>query len=143
MNDLDRVLIERECEALIVAYSHLIDFGEAGRVGDLFTDDGVWQSSEARLDGRAAIGNAFARRQGNTGRRSRHVCTNIAIDVVSNTEANGLCYFTLWRADDVEGQVARVGGPEMVGEYRDTFVRTDSGWRIQRRIATAGFMVRP
>ncbi len=142
MNDLDRLMIERACEGLIVAYSHLIDFGEAGRVGELFSDDGVWQSPESRFAGRAAIDNAFSQRQANTGRRSRHVCTNVAIDVLSDDEAKGVCYFTLWRADNVEGEVARVSRAEMVGEYRDTFVRTPAGWRIRERVTTVGFMVR-
>lgn len=142
MNHLDRLMIERACEGLIVAYSHLIDFGQAARVGELFTDDGVWQSPENRFAGRATIDDAFSQRQANTGRRSRHVCTNVAIDVLSNDEAKGLCYFTLWRADNVEGEVARVSRPEMVGEYRDTFVRTTAGWRIRERVTTVGFMVR-
>ena len=137
---IDRLLIERACERLIVAYTHLIDFGEAARVAELFTEDGVWASPGARLDGQAAIRTAFAQRQANTSRRSRHVCTNIAIDAVSSEEARGLCYFTLWRADGVEGRVARVDSPESVGEYRDTFVLTADGWRIKERIASLGFL---
>jgi ketosteroid isomerase-like protein len=140
---MERALIERECERLIVAYSHYIDFGDAARVAELFTDDGVWQSPEARLDGRAAIHTAFTRRQANPGRRSRHVCTNVAVDVVSSDEARGVCYFTLWRADGVERTVARVDGPEMVGEYRDTFVLTPNGWRIRERRASVGFQRLP
>ena len=139
---MERALIERECERLIVAYSHYIDFGDAARVAELFTDDGVWQSPEARLAGRTAIERAFTQRQANTGRRSRHVCTNIAIDVVAPERATGVCYFTLYRADAVEGKTAPVEGPEIVGEYRDTYVLTPDGWRISERIASTGFVRR-
>ena len=142
MDDLERLLAERACESLIVSYSHLIDFGEAGRVAELFTDDGIWESAETTMRGREQIAAGFGRRQANTGRRSRHVCTNVAIDVESATEAQGVCYFTLYRADNVEGPVASVEGPEMVGEYRDRFVRTADGWRIAHRRATAGFLRR-
>jgi hypothetical protein len=136
----ERLLIERDCERLIVAYSHLIDFGEAGRVGELFTDDGVWESPEATMTGRPQITAGFGRRQANTGRRSRHVCTNIAIDVIGPDEAAGLCYFSLYRADGVEEGAAPLDGPVMVGEYRDRFVRTEDGWRIARRVASVGFV---
>lgn len=142
MDDLARFTIERACEQLIVAYSHLIDFGEAGRVGELFSDDGVWESAEARMGSRVEITAGFGRRQANAERRSRHVCTNVAIDVVSPTEANGVCYFTLYRADGVKGPVAPVEGPEMVGQYRDRFVLTPDGWRIAYRKAEAAF-IRP
>lgn len=143
MDELERLAIERSCERLVVAYSHLIDFGEASRVAELFTDDGVWESAEATMQGRAGIAEGFGRRQANTGRRSRHVCTNLAVDVVSATEATGLCYFTLYRADNVSGPTATLEGPEIVGEYRDRFVLTDDGWRIVHRQASAGFVRRP
>jgi ketosteroid isomerase-like protein len=142
MDDVERLLIERECERLIVAYSHLIDMGEAARVAELFTEDGVWESADATMRGRAQIHAGFGRRQDNTARRSRHVCTNVAVAVTSATEATGLCYFTLYRADGVDTATAPVEGPEIVGEYRDAFVRTDDGWRIARRTASAGFVRR-
>ena len=37
MDPIERLLAERECERLVYAYCHLIDHGEAGEVGDLFT----------------------------------------------------------------------------------------------------------
>jgi len=85
-------MIERECERLIVAYSHMIDFGHAGNVADLFTADGVWESAERHLDGGDAIAASFRARQANTGRRSRHVCTNVAIDVLGPDTAKGVSY---------------------------------------------------
>lgn len=140
MLDDARAGAERACERLVVAYSHLIDGGEAARVGELFTEDGVWESAEVTMTGRDQITAGFSRRQANAGRRSRHVCTNLAIDVLSDTAASGRCYFTLWRADDVAGPVAFVSGAEMVGDYSDTFVLTDAGWRIRHRVATAAFV---
>ena len=142
MDASERLSIERACERLVVAYSHLIDFGEAGRVGELFTEDGVWESAEATMRGRQQITAGFGRRQANAGRRSRHVCTNIAVDVVSAVEATGVCYFSLYRADGVDGPVAPLDGPAIVGDYRDRFVRTEEGWRIAHRAANAAFVRR-
>jgi hypothetical protein len=140
MDDMGRLMIEHDCGRLIVAYSHMIDFGDAGSIADLFTEDGVWESTERRLGNRAEIAESFAQRQANTGRRSRHVCTNVAIDVVSPDEATGVSYYTLYREDDVESETAELDGPAMVGDYRDRFVRTPDGWRIAHRQATAAFV---
>jgi hypothetical protein len=136
---VEQLLIERACERLIVAYSHFIDFGEAGRVGELFTADGVWESPEATMRGQEQVTAGFGRRQANAGRRSRHVCTNVAIDIVGPDEAKGVCYFSLYRADGVGEGAAPLDGPVMVGEYRDRFVRTADGWRIAHRVASVGF----
>jgi hypothetical protein len=64
----------------------------------------------------------------------------VAIDVDSGDEAHGVCYFTLYRRDGVdEGGAPLEGQPQIVGEYRDHFVRTAEGWRISHRVATVGF----
>lgn len=130
----------RDCESLVVAYSHHIDMDEAAKVAALFTEDGVWESAEATMEGRDQIAAAFEQRQANAGRRSRHVCTNVAVTLTSADTADGLCYFTLYRADGVEGAVVFDTVPAMVGEYRDRFRRTSDGWRIAHRTATAGFI---
>ena len=141
MTEAEQLLIERACERLITAYSHLIDGGEAARVADLFTADGVWESADARFDGGPAIAQAFSRRQANAGRRSRHVCTNVAVEVGSADEATGHCYFTLYRVDGVEaGRPAHTTTPAMVGDYADRFVRTADGWRFAHRRASAAFL---
>jgi hypothetical protein len=36
---LSRLLDERACERLVIDYTHLVDFGEAARIADLFTED--------------------------------------------------------------------------------------------------------
>ena len=140
MDDMSRLMIERDCTKLIVAYSHMIDFGDAGSIAELFTDDGVWESAERRLGNRDEIAESFTHRQANTGRRSRHVCTNVAIEIVSADEALGVSYYTLYREDDVDTETAELDGPAMVGDYRDRFVRTPDGWRIAHRRANAAFV---
>ena len=39
MDDMSRLMIEHDCTKLIVAYSHMIDFGDAGSIAELFTDN--------------------------------------------------------------------------------------------------------
>jgi hypothetical protein len=146
MDALARLLIERACERLIVDYARFVDFGEASRIAELFTEDGVWESEGLRMEGRSAIREGFARREGVRRRVSRHVCTNVAVDVVSADEARGLCYLVNYRFDRREGDdpaaPVPAGAPKYVGEYHDRFVRSAEGWRFAHRSCTLGF-VRP
>ena len=138
MDELSRLVAERDCAALITRYTHLVDEGQASGVAELFTPDGVWASPEATLEGQEAIRAAFLRRE-QSGRRSRHVCTNVAIDVEDEGSASGLCYLTLFRTD-AEGTPARGTAPDLVGVYRDRFVRTPEGWRFSSRRTEVTFV---
>lgn len=147
MDDLARLLIERACERLVTDYARFVDFGEASRIADLFTADGVWETEGVRMDGRDAIRAGFGRREQVTRRVSRHVCTNVAIDVLSGDEARGLAYLVNFRFDRREGDdpamPAPAGHPKYVGEYHDRFVRTPDGWRFAQRRCTLGFVRLP
>jgi hypothetical protein len=135
---------ERACERIIALYCHYVDFGEAPRIADLFTTDGVWKSDEVTMDGQDEIRAAFTRRQGVTRRQSRHLCTNVVIDV-DGDEATGLCYLVNYRHDSESGVAehpAPTEVPKYVGEYRDRFVRTTGGWKFAERLVDMAF-VRP
>lgn len=138
MDDLSRLAAEHACAALITRYTHLVDEGHASQVADLFTADGVWASPESTFDGRDAIRAAFLRRE-TSGRRSRHVCTNVAIDLEDETHATGLCYLTLFRTD-AERTPPKGTTPDLVGVYRDRFVRTEEGWRFASRVTEVSFV---
>lgn len=129
------------CEELVTAYCHAIDLGDASAVAELFTDDGVWESSEVRMEGVEEIRRRFAERAA-LDRRSAHVCTNLAITAETADVATGVCYFTLYRYDGAGEGVAPLSGPAMVGVYRDCFVRSQRGWRFAERHAEARFIQR-
>ena len=143
MTNLDRLMIERECERLVSLYTHYADFGEAERVAELFARDAVWAVGPIRFEGQGKIRQMMRERQEMAGRRSRHVCTNLQIDVLDENNASGLVYLTLYR-HDFEGPEREAGevmqtAPTAVGEYRDRFVRTDAGWRFSERHAALAF----
>ncbi len=145
MDDLQRLLNERACERLIVEYCRRVDFGSAGRIAELFTEDGTWEGTDLVLTGREEIRDWFQRREGVTRRVSRHVCTNVGIDVVTDDEAQGLCYLINYRHDRREGDTTvpvPADHPKYVGELRDRFRRTPDGWRFTRRQVDVAF-VRP
>jgi SnoaL-like domain len=136
-----RAMIERACERLIIEYTHLVDHGEAARIVDLFTVDGVMTSFEGTSIGRDNIRKGFQARQDNAARMSRHVCTNALIDVLDRDSARGTVYLTLYRNDGVPGRATSPAqSPTVVGEYRDEFKRTPQGWKFHRREFIASFV---
>lgn len=142
MDPLTRLLAERACERLIVEYSRRVDFGDAAGIADLFVQDGVWSGVELTLTGREEIRAWFTRRQGLARRVSRHVCTNIGVDVLSEAEARATSYLINYRHDRPDGDrsmpaPARV--PKYVGECHDRFALTEDGWRFARRRVDVAF----
>lgn len=134
MTDMERMLIERECERLALQYASYIDRGEAARIADLFTEDAEFVAVRATMKGRTAIVEGMGHRESRRDRRSRHVCTNILIDVTGETTATGTVYMTVYRHDDPEDPDLRPSDiPASVGDYRDRYERTSDGWRISRR----------
>lgn len=136
-----RLSIELECARLVARYCHLVDHGEASKIADLFTVDGVWTAPGVEMNGRAQLSAGFSAREQNTSRKSKHVCNNLLVDVIDEDHAEGTVYLTLYRHDSNDTQaIAPLEGPVLVGEYRDRFVRTDAGWRFQRRETSIDFM---
>ena len=145
MDELDRLLVERSCERLINEYSRLVDFGEAAAVADLFTEDARWQGTDLLLDGREEIRAWFTKREGVTRRVSRHVFTNVTVEVLSPTEAKSLSYMIPFRHDRAEGDdtfPVPMAVPKWVGEAHDTFRLTDEGWRFSSRLVVPSFVRR-
>lgn len=138
-----RLLAERACERLMTDYTRFVDFGEAARIADLFTADGIWEADGVQMVGRDAIRAGFSARQGVERRTSRHVCTNIAVDILTPDEATALSYLVNYRHDSRSGAAERpapVDHPKFVGEYHDRFVRTDAGWRFAHRRCDLAFV---
>jgi uncharacterized protein (TIGR02246 family) len=132
--DVARLLAERACERLMYDYARFVDSGEASRIADLFTDDGVWTGANGHsMNGRAELVSAFSGRQALTRRLSRHVMTNVAVDIESEDRATGIAYLINYRHDSQNAVAERPGparNPKFVGDYHLEFRRVDSQWRI-------------
>jgi len=143
MDPVERMLIERACERLVVTNSHYLDLGDPARAAELFAEDAVWEMPGVlRFEGRAALAEGFGGRLAAAGRTTRHVCTNIAIDVQSPDEATGVCYLVNFRHDPASGDdedLPPSDVPKYIGEYHDRYVRTPDGWRIAYRRADLAF----
>jgi hypothetical protein len=138
MNLSERIAIERECERLMIDYAAHADFRDYYGFANLFAEDGELNLTGQPVCGRDAIRRAMEVRP--AGRESRHVITNLAVKVIDETRAEGVCYLTLYRKDAAEGERRPFehAGPDLVGDYHDVYVKTGAGWKIHsRRIRVA------
>lgn len=124
MTEAERHAIEHECARLISLYANLNDAGRWQAVAQLYTPTGRMARPTAPDDwitGRAAILEAFLSRPPRT---TRHVCSNVVIDVTDARHATGESTMLLFTGPDK---------PPLVGYFLDRFERTDEGWRFAER----------
>ena len=129
MSEEERRAIEADCARLIARYANLNDAADWQGVADLYVEDGRMARPTAPDDwtqGRAAILAAFLARPART---TRHVCSNVVIDVISPTQAVGESAMLLFTGD---------GAPK-VGSFHDRFVLTPAGWRFAERRGSLTF----
>lgn len=139
MDDTSRDAIRIACQDLSVRFAYNVDHGNAEAVAALFVTDGSFSSAGRSIEGSDGVFNAISRRPAN--RVTRHVCTNILIDVEDDTHASGNTYFLLFEGhDDAQtGEALPMRLPVTVGEYQDEFIRTADGWKISQRKAIGVF----
>ncbi|MGH9133048.1 MAG: nuclear transport factor 2 family protein [Ilumatobacteraceae bacterium] len=139
MNEIDVLLIERDCERVVVASATCNDQRQFAALADLYTVDGVVvRPNGQRLEGRAAIEGAYA--AGPPDRVTRHLCANVRVDVDGPDAARATTVVLILsgvRSDDPDVTFGVVPSERhLVGEFADRLVRTDAGWRIAERRAT-------
>lgn len=125
--------VRAACTALGVDYARALDFRDYDALLTLFTEDAVLDTGE-RLEGLAAIREAIRHRPDEL--RSRHVVSNVFVDVLSATQARGISYVTIYRhegAASLRPGPAPLTGPAAVGHFEDRFVRTRAGWQFASR----------
>lgn len=143
MTEAERMAAEWACERLIRRFTLLNDRKEADALADLFTEDGVFARPTDPgnpVVGRAAIRAFFATRPRN--RLTRHLCTNTVIDVEGPDAARGISYVLLYTglaADPPGDGPVPADAAQLVGEFRDRFVRIDGEWRIAERLGSLTF----
>ena len=88
--------IERACERIIYAYSRALDLGDMSAAADFFAENGSFARPMAPtvvIQGREAIRAALLTRP--KALLTKHVATNVMIDVESRDEARGHSYLTM------------------------------------------------
>jgi hypothetical protein len=136
---LKRMIIERACEQLSVAYARAVDFRDFDTFVELFADDACLELG-MRLEGKDAIRRSMEARAQDI--RTRHVITNISVEAQDSRHACGKAYLTLYRhvgLDSMRDAPVPSTLPTAVGHYEDTYVLTERGWRFQTRTLHVAF----
>jgi len=115
---------------LIYTYAERIDDGDFAGVGELFahatlTFEGFGDAVSGR-DAIQALYTRSTRRYEDGTPRTKHVMTNVMVDVHDDATARSRSYFTVLQA--VPGALALQ--PVIAGRYRHTYELVDSGWRV-------------
>lgn len=125
---LTRLEDEHAIARLIASYGPLVDAGEADRVADLWTEDGVYDVEDYLMEGRDQVA-AMVRsdaHQGLIGRGASHFLGPAHVSVAGD-RAVAVCESVLLVRH--EGRVI----PARIGANHFELVRTAGGWRTTRR----------
>ena len=129
----ERAEIEHACTRLCLDYSHFADSSQLDAWAALFAEDAEMTLMGQHHKGRPAI-RASVNDENRDKLASFHSLSNIRIDVVSGTEANGTIGIMLYVAPKVNGiGSASALTPVAIGAYHDTYRKTADGWRFASR----------
>lgn len=132
----ERIEIERACERLVYVYSRALDLGDMSAAADCFAQEGSMarpMMPDAVIQGRETIRASLLTRPKTL--LTKHLATNVMIDVESRDTASGLSYLTMISTTPPEGgkppYVSQ--GPVYFGEFKDKFVRENGVWKFLER----------
>lgn len=132
MDDLARLLIERECARLPLLFAHYADNGDHEAMAKLFTVDCVYArpfQPAYPYHGRAAVQATFRDRPPLL---VRHIVTNVLVEVVSETEARGTSYLAML-SNHANIEPPQEAGALYVGGFEDVYAKTADGWQFKSR----------
>lgn len=134
---------QRACEALAIEYAEIVDAQEYERLREIFTEDAVLIRRSLAQEAVRGLDNiiaSFTSRPRN--RLTYHIMSNIRVRVETSKTASGTCRVLLYTSDTSEPQTAegrKVSPKQLMGTYRDQYVRTANGWRFAERRGDISF----
>jgi hypothetical protein len=123
--------LKAACEDTIIAIWYDIDYGDATKVQYFFTPDAALSFGERTIQGRPAIHVGYQERRNRGPRVSRHVISNVHVVRWDENSADVVSCVRLYAADGLPPQPNTV--PLSVADTFDRFVRSESGWLIEKR----------
>ena len=124
---IEELASREEIRDLVARYNASGDGGRIEQVIQLFAEDAVLRVGERSYRGRAEIWAMFEDAARSTreraGGRVRHFTATHQIEMLSEEEARGRCYF----------QVLTETGLDHWGRYLDEYRRIGGSWRFARR----------
>jgi SnoaL-like domain len=136
LSTANRIEIEHACARIVYAYSRALDLGDMSAAADFFAENGSMARPMAPgqvVEGREAIRAALLTRPKSL--LTKHLATNVMIDVMGHNEARGLSYLTMISTTPPDDAVAPFvsAGPVYFGEFKDRFVREGGEWKFLER----------
>jgi hypothetical protein len=136
LSTAERIEIERACERLIFTYARLLDLGDLAAAADCFAAAGSLArplAPDQVIQGRETIRASLLTRPREL--LTKHLATNIMIEVDSRDSAHGLSYLTMISTTPPAGAPPPFlsQGPLWFGEFQDRFIREDGAWKFLER----------
>lgn len=121
--------VYRDCINLVTDYAYHRDRFDAVEFSNLFTTDASLSVGNQTWEGRD---NIRARIEGlDQSGTIRHLMSTIRINPIDELHATGVSYATIYTAPAGSSSVE---GFAVIGEYHDSFVLTEHGWKISSRV---------
>jgi hypothetical protein len=142
IDDTSRIAIEWACTRLINRYTLLNDAGDWEGLVALFTEDGLYarptQPGKAII-GREALLETYRSRPADM--VTRHVVSNVVVDVESETEARAMSVILLYRGTAPADASLPLHNPTdpLIGTFKDRLRKTADGWRFTERRGALDF----
>jgi hypothetical protein len=135
LSPLERLEIVRACERLIYEYSRALDVGDMSAAADFFAENGSMarpMMPDQIIQGRETIRASLLTRPKTL--LTKHLATNVMIDVESRDSARGISYLTMISTTPGDTKPPFVSqGPIWFGQFEDRFVRENSEWKFLER----------
>ena len=127
-----KLAIEAECTRLMNQFCWSVDAFDYDAIAALFIPDCTFSRADKvfkGIDGLRVSLNARPR-----DRVTRHICTNVVIDVADASHASGRAYCLVFghRGALQRGEEATLAAPDSLILLDVDFVQTANGWRIAR-----------
>ena len=138
-SDAAGMAAERLCENAIIDFTAAFDLGDFDGMSRVFAADGVWKRQDGDVVGMSQLRNLMSARA--SGLLVRHVLSNVRTTFSSATDAVVDSYLTVYRHDfpGEPGRPAPLGGPNLVGRYRDRLSLRADEWKLAGREVTVDF----
>jgi len=128
---------EHECQRLSIACYSLMDQGRYDETAALFTEDAIWVRGGKPVAGREAILKVLHQRPATE--LSRHLVTNVLVELHSDTEGSATACFLPLRGTKREDGTVAPPPITNVGDLSFRFRREADGWKIAHLLPTMIF----
>jgi ketosteroid isomerase-like protein len=140
LTEIERQIAEQACRDLAIGYAEVVDSQDYDRLREIFSEDAVFgrpMNPQEVIRGVANIIASFTSRPRT--RITQHFISNVRVRLETPDSAVGSCLVLLYTADASEPETPegrKAASKQLMGIYRDRYIRTKQGWRFAERRGT-------